>query len=309
MEYIAHYGVKRRSGRYPWGSGKKNQSSKGTGKIGDRPSNRYLKNNNLGPLKPILNYYSYYLSPKKLSSVRTDNKNTKHYYGPLQPVIDEFVYSMKPISLKSRNKKKAYDAADKADILNGKAELAALEYGPNSKQYNKLSKQESKEYDKYKKYMKKDNVSSQKSNFNQFKKELKSFDKHPNAFDRKRYGTTLTNEFLNKYNGVLKTKEDKLLKLSDELGRSVTKIYGISNKYGVDSKEYVNAKKNLNKINKQYSKAFADMKQSFIDNGKKFIQDKLGDFSNSKVKVSGYERDVVDAFIRDARDTYKFQWT
>lgn len=63
------------------------------------------KKNNLGPLKPVLNYYSYYLSPKKLSSVRTDNKNTKHYYGPLQPVIDEFAYSMKPISLKSKKNK------------------------------------------------------------------------------------------------------------------------------------------------------------------------------------------------------------
>lgn len=178
MEYIAHYGVKRRSGRYPWGSGKKNQSSKGTGKIGARPSNRYL----------------------------------------------------------SRNKKKAYDAADKRDILNGKAELAVLEYGPNSKQYNKLSKQESKENDKYNKYMKKDAAAKNR------KEELyKKMNNFLNSSVKKVTGMN-AKDFSQKLVDFLPLGGQMAAKKAEYAKRVSPKLYEIAKKMGAIQTVYITNK-------------------------------------------------------------------
>ena len=149
-----------------------------------------------------------------------------------------------------------------------------------------------------KKNQNKDNASSQKSNFKNFVKEYRSFSKHPNSFYQKRFGTTLTNEFLDKNLKIIENKYDAVIKANRPFGKQLSKALDASKKYGKNSQQYKKEKKLADKLRKEAQKASDELEQVFVENGKKFLEEKLGSYST--------KGNILDAFYDDSRNTYRF---
>ena len=140
-------------------------------------------------------------------------------------------------------------------------------------------------------------AAEQKQNYKQFVKENKLLRNNPNQ-RAKRFGTSLTNEFLDKYGKQIENKYDAIIKANKPYGKQLWKAINVSKKYGKNSSQYIKEKKLADQFKKEAEKAANDLKETYMINGKKFLKEKLGSYSNKE--------NILETFYNDSKNTYRF---